>query len=101
MTLTVSAARRRWGGRRVPFAPAAPPGGPRHLPLRSALSARGGRQGVRGMCPRCQCGLCPPALVVVCDRGLSVGLCRLVCLAWAGRAQPAEREHRECDHGVG
>jgi hypothetical protein len=61
LTLTISTARRRWGGRRVPFAPDEPPGGPRSLPFaQRAICVRGVARGFRGMCPRCQSALSPP-----------------------------------------
>ena len=50
VTLTVSAARRRWGGRRVPFAPDEPPGGLSLLPFaQRAICVRGSPGGPGGV----------------------------------------------------
>ena len=60
LTLTVSAARRRWGGWRVPFCAGRAAGRALTLAVaQRAICVRGSPAGSRGMCPRSTCGLCP------------------------------------------
>jgi hypothetical protein len=88
LTLIVSAARRRWGGRRVLFAPAEPPGGLSLCRLCAARNMRSEPGGPGGCAPRCKCGLCPPRGVCLTDVavGKACRLRELFGLVWPGRA---------------
>jgi hypothetical protein len=65
LTLTVSAARRRWGGRRVPFCAGRAAGRALILAVaQRAICVRGGRQGVPGDVPPVHMRALPAGLVL-------------------------------------